>query len=307
MRSVGESGPAGPSETPAPEVSIVLPAYNEGQRLLPTLAAIRDTVKGGYQVIVVNDASTDGCCDALRADPPPFENLVLVDLPHRHGVARARNLGAEQATAPILVAMDAHCLPRQGWLEKLLAELHKPGVGIVAPQIVSADSPGATAFGLTIRDRELGVGWLHRQANQPYEVPLVGCACMAMTRQFFEAAGRFDAMRSYGMEDVEISIRCWLLGYSVIMVPGAEVAHWFKKNPFPVGWHDYLYNRLRTAVLHFDGEPLERILATLRGKPLFADAVSSLLASDVWTRYSFLRDARKHDAAWFCRKFEICI
>ncbi len=287
-----------------PEVSIILPVYNEGPRLCQTLAAIRDTANVSYEMIVVNDASTGACCDVLRADPPPFDNLVLVDLPQRQGVAQARNLGAGRAPG---VAMDAHCIPRAGWLEKLLDELHKPGVGIVAPQIGSIECPAATTFGLTIRDRELGVGCLHRQADQPYPVPLAGCACLVMTREFFDAVGRFDTMRTYGMEDVELCIRCWLLGYSVIMVPDAKVAHWFKKEPFPVGWHDYLYNRLRTAVLHFDGEPLARILAALRTKPAFSDAVSSLLASDVWTRYSMVRNHRKYDAAWFCRKFEISL
>ena len=80
----------------------------------------------------MNDASTDACCDPLRADPSPFENLVLVDLPKRRGVAQARNLGAERASAPVLLATDAHCIPRPRWLEKLLEELHKPGVGRVA-------------------------------------------------------------------------------------------------------------------------------------------------------------------------------
>jgi GT2 family glycosyltransferase len=290
-----------------PEVSIVLPVHNEGRRLGQTLAAIRDTVHIPYEVIVVNDASTDSCCDALRADPPPFENLVLVEPPRRVGVAGARNLGAAQARAPILAAMDAHCTPQQGWLERLLEEVDKPGVGIVAPQIRSLENPAATTFGLTIRNRELGVEWLNRRADQPYPIPLAGCACMVMKREFFEAVGRFDQMRSYGMEDAELCIRAWLLGYSVIMVPDAEVVHWFKKEPFPVGWHDYLYNRLRTAVLHFDGEPLQRILATLRTKPAFADAMASLLVSDIWERHSFVRSLRKRDAEWFCREFEIAL
>ncbi|HTX39062.1 MAG TPA: glycosyltransferase [Bryobacteraceae bacterium] len=292
------------------EVSIVLPAHNEGPRLCQTLAAIRDTVQVPYEVIVVNDGSTDSGCDALRTGPDagtPFENLVLVDLPQRRGVAAARNLGAERARAPVLVAMDAHCIPRPGWLEPLLEQLHQPGVGIVAPQISSVECPQATTFGLTIRDRELGVGWLGRQADRPYPVPLAGCACLVMRREFFEAAGRFDGMRSYGMEDVELCIRTWLLGYSVIMVPGAEVAHWFKKNPFPVNWHDYVYNRLRTAVLHFDGDRLKRILASLQGKPAFADAVASLLAGDIWERRERTRQHRQHDAEWFCRKFEIAL
>ncbi len=294
-----------PSSQPAPEVTIVLPAYNEGLRLCETLAAIRDTVNISYQTIVVNDGSTDSCCDFLRMDPSAFEDVLLVDLPNRQGVAYARNLGASHAQAPILIAMDAHCLPRPGWLQQLLHELQHPGVGIVAPQISSVECPSATAFGLTIRDRELGVGWLHRQGNKPYPVPMAGCACIAMTREFFEAVGRFDVFRSYGMEDVELCIRCWLLGYSVMMVPEAVVAHWFKKEPFSVGWHDFLYNRMRTAVLHFDGDRLERILTSLKSKPAFPDAVTTLFASDIWTRRQFVRESRMHDGEWFCKKFGI--
>jgi GT2 family glycosyltransferase len=307
MPTPGDCEPIAPASQPVPEVSIVLPVYNEGARLCQTLTAIRETTDVSHEIIVVNDGSTDSCCDSLRAAPSPYENLVLVDLPRRGGVAHARNLGAGQARAPVLAAMDAHCVPRHGWLEKLLEELHKPGVGIVAPQISSLECPATTTFGLTIRDRELGVDWLHRRASNPYPVPIVGCACMVMTREFFEAVGRFDAMRSYGMEDVELCIRAWLLGYSVIMVPDAEVAHCFNREPFAVGWQDYLYNRIRTAVLHFDGEPLQRILAALQPRPAFSDAVSSLLVSDVWPRYSAVRSLRKHDGAWFCRKFEIAL
>lgn len=290
-----------------PEASLVLPVYNEGRRLSESLAAIRDTTGVRYEAIVVNDASTDSCCDFLRADPPPFANVALVGLAERHGVAFARNLGAERAKAPVLVFMDGHCFPRRGWLERLLAELDKHEGGIVAPQISSFEDPRATTFGLTIRDRELGVGWLDRRGDEPYPVPLAGCACMVMTRAFFETVGRFDAMRSYGMEDVEMCVRCWLLGYPIIMVPQAEVAHLFKKAPTSPGWHDYVYNRLRTAVVHFEGERLERIVAALATKPAFAEAAGTLLLRDIWPRYSLLRAKRVYDADWFCRKFEIAI
>lgn len=290
-----------------PEVSIVIPAWNEGPRLRETLDALRGTVQIPHQVVIVNDTSTDGSCDFLRVRPHPFDNVTLLDAPHRLGVAACRNLGAEMAAAPIMVTLDAHCIPHPRWLETLLDALHTEHAGIAAPQIISAEAPSATTFGLTLRDRELGVEWLRRRGTEPYEVPLAGCACLAMTREFFVSAGRFEPMRSYGMEDVELCLRCWLLGYSVIMVPGAEVSHWFKKNPFPVGWHDYLYNRLRTAVLHFDGDRLERILAVLRPKPSFAEAAASMLSSDIWTRRAWIRDRRRRDAGWFCEKFGIAL
>jgi len=52
---------------------------------------------------------------------------------------------------------------------------------------------------------------------------------------------------------------------------------------------------------------LQRILAALQPRPAFSDAVSSLLVSDVWARYSAVRSLRKYDGAWFCRKFEIAL
>lgn len=286
-------------------VSVVIPVYNEGEWLRQTLGAIRETTDVPYEAIVVNDGSTDSCCDFLRPDAAAFGNVTLIDLETRHGVAGARNLGAGRATGPVLIFMDAHCFPHGGWLQRILDELHKPETGIVAPQISSVERPGATTFGLTLRDKELGVEWLPRRGDDPYPVPLVGGGCMAMRKEFFDNVGGFDPMRCFGMEDVELCIRCWLSGYSVTMVPKADVAHLFKKQGFPVGWHDLLYNRLRTAVLHFEGDPLERILACARTKPAFAEAACTLLASDVWTRYSFVRAMRKYDAEWFCRRFHI--
>jgi GT2 family glycosyltransferase len=288
-----------------PKVAIVLPVHNEGPRLYETLDAIRNSTTLAHEVVVVNDASTDAGCDFLRAHSPPFDHVALVDSPRRNGVASSRNLGAERARAPVLVFMDAHCAPRAGWLEKLLAELDQPNAGIVAPQISSLETPSVSTFGLRLCGRNFNVEWLPRRADQPYPVPLVGGGCMVMRKEFFESVGRFDTMRSFGVEDIEFCLRCWLFGYSVTMVPQAEVAHLFKKNAFPVGWHDHLYNVLRTAVLHFDGGQLQRILASARTKPAFSEAASTLLASDIWTRYSFVRARRKRDAEWFCKKFEI--
>jgi GT2 family glycosyltransferase len=288
-----------------PEISIVIPVHNEGPRLCQTLAAIRETTDVSFETIVVNDASTDSGCEFLRAPPSPSEKVVLVQMGRRNGVARSRNLGAERACAPVLVFMDAHCAPRAGWLEKLLAELDQPNAGIVAPQISSLETPSVSTFGLRLCGKNFNVEWLPRRGDQPYPVPLVGGGCMVMRKEFFESVGRFDTMRSFGVEDIEFCLRCWLFGYSVTMVPQAQVAHLFKKNPFPVGWHDHLYNVLRTAVLHFDGGQLQKILASARTKPAFSEAASTLLASDIWTRYSFVRARRKRDAEWFCKEFAI--
>jgi GT2 family glycosyltransferase len=121
-----------------PEASLVLPVYNEGRRLSETLAAIRDSTDVPYEAIVVNDASTDSCCNFLRADPPPFPDVVLIDLAKRHGVAPARNLGADRATAPVLVFMDGIAFPGAGGVS-----------GQLVPDTIRSEFPKARNGGLT--------------------------------------------------------------------------------------------------------------------------------------------------------------
>ena len=217
----------------------------------------------------------------------------------------------DDGSAPITTSLGrrpkrAAPFPQCGWLEKLLATLYKVDIGIISPCISVAGNTDVKGFGLTIINRDFLVRWLGKQADEPYEVPLVGGGCMTMKKSFFEAIGRFDTMRTFGVEDVELCIRCWLFGYPVIVVPNAEVAHWFKeKSNFYVGWQDYVYNLLRTAILHFDGESLARILDYLQTKPSFREAIESLLLSNIWERYGFVRAKQKHNAEWFYQRFAI--
>jgi len=202
------------------------------------------------------------------------------------------NLGAARATAPTLWHGCPLCSPPR-WLEKLLDELHKPASHRGAAD-VSIECP-RLPLRLTIRDRELGVGWLHRRANEPYPVPLAGCACMAMTGNLRNAAVS-DAMPAMN-EDVEMCMRC---GFSVICDhgPNAVVAHWFKKSRFPVGWHDYCTTgcapraalRRGTAGANSGRAAHETPSFPTRQQPAGERCLDAL---------GFVRNLRKHDADWF--------
>ncbi|MGQ0572328.1 MAG: glycosyltransferase family 2 protein [Armatimonadota bacterium] len=291
----------------APVVSFVIPVHNEGEMLYLTLEALRSSTAVDHETIVVDDGSTDSCCELLRSAPSLFENTLVLSTA-RIGAAAARNIGAASAHAPVVVFLDAHCFPRRGWLERLLTTLEDLDGGIVAPSISVAGNPGSQGFGLTILNSDFSVQWLPKEADRAYEVPVAGAACMAMKTAFFHKIGGFDAMRTLGLEDVELCIRCWLFGHSVMVVPDVEVAHVFKEqHTSHVPWQDYLYNMLRTAVLHFEGERLARIVHTLRADPAFPATATSLLLADILERYRFVRAQRKYDADWFCQKFTLNI
>lgn len=287
-----------------PEASIVIPVHNEGTFVALTIEAILATTDVRTEIVVVDDGSTDGCCDFLNG-APSYSGVRLVSQ-MRRGIAAARNRGAGEASAPILVFLDGHSFPTRGWLEGLMDVLERQTDAIVAPCISVAGHSAVKGYGMTITDRCFHYQWLSRDDPALYEVPVACGCCLAMRRDFFYALGAFDAMRLYGVEDVELSIRCWLSGHVVLVAPEIEVAHRFKDAGSPaISWEDYVYNALRTAVLHFDGHRRERIVEELAAMPGFTRAAQDLLVCDVWDRYQEVRGARRRDGDWFCERFGI--
>lgn len=290
----------------SPAVTIVIPAHNEAHRLRETILAIEDTADVPYEVIVVDDASTDGCA-ALLADED-HQHVRLVRSPVPLGVAGARNRGAEEARAPILLFMDAHCYPRPGSLSALRRALYGVGRGMVVPEITVHGDPSASGYGMTLAGPDLTPTWLPRLRDTPYPVP-IGCGCVQMCfRTWFEQVGRYDHMRTYGVEDLELSLRSWLLGGPVLVVPRASVAHYFRSaTTCRVAWSDVIHNVLRMARLHFDGARLDRIERHWAGHPDLGDALRMLQAGDLHEQRARFDRRRRRSADWYCETFEIAI
>ncbi|MEM7160127.1 MAG: glycosyltransferase [Myxococcota bacterium] len=292
-----------PARRDVPPVSVILASHGEGYRVMLTVEALRAATEIDYEVIVVDDGSSDGCCDFLRAHVDEYPEVTLVTQ-QRQGSAVARNSGVVHARAQTLVFMDAHCFPHAGWLPALLEVLERPGVGIATSAISVAGDPSTKGYGQTIGGPRLEATWLGRLQEEPFAVPVAGAGCLAMRRATFQAIGGFEPMRRYGHEDIELSIRCWLMGFDVVVDPKADVGHVFKKQTnFEVPWVDFLHNVLRTAVLHFDGEPLRAVLEGASGDPCFGPAMGLLLTGDIWERRAWVRSRAVRDGAWFYERF----
>jgi glycosyltransferase involved in cell wall biosynthesis len=85
-----------------PEVSVIVAAYNEQGCIADCLGSLMRQTHPSFEVIVVDDGSTDGTVDVVRR----FERVRLIQQPHL-GVARAINRGAQEARGEILLILDA--------------------------------------------------------------------------------------------------------------------------------------------------------------------------------------------------------
>ena len=294
-------------------VSVIVVSLNEGDYLRRTVDSLAASLPEDGEVIVVDDGSGDGSADFLDAG---YDRVTLLRPAERLGSARARNFGAQHARGRVLTFCDAHVAVPPDWAGPLLAALENPDVGAVMPAIrvmrypddyasATNHSKEARGYGLRWRDAALSVDWLGCKGREPYPVPLLGAAFMAMRRNLFAAIGGFDSgLAVWGSEDAELSIRLWTLGYECLVVPAVDVAHRFRhERPYRVEWETVLYNKLRLASIHFGPERRQRVIAHLKQNEGFSAAMARLGSSDAEIRSSQIQSLRRYDDDWFFQKF----
>ncbi len=109
-----------------PKLSIVIPAYNEEKVIAPTLVAVLAQDYPNFEVIVVNNASTDKTHEVASAYP------VKVVLEPKKGLLSARERGRIEATGDIIVNIDADCLPEKDWLTRGVKEFKNENIVAVS-------------------------------------------------------------------------------------------------------------------------------------------------------------------------------
>ena len=217
----------GKSDAP-PLVSVVIVAYQSGPTLARCLAALRAQTFSDFEILLVDNASTDGAPQqAAAADPAirflrPGANL---------GFAAGNNLAAREARGRWLVLLNPDAYARPGWLEALVAgTVRHPDVRCFTSLQMVADEPGLmdgagdvmTSAGIPFR------GGYRRRLPPMLPEGEVFSACGAATlidRDLFLGVGGFDERFFCYCEDVDLGYRLRLMGEATLLLPAAVVEH----------------------------------------------------------------------------------
>ena len=286
-------------------VSVVVVSHNEGGLLRQTVDSVLAGTSSLAEVVVVDDASSDGSADFLGADPS-YRAVRLISLPASVGISAARNAGARATRGDVIVFSDAHVNVHPGWDRPLAEALADPEVGEVAPAVGYFDGRDGFGYGFTWKEPSMRMKWLPA-TDVPTDVPFI-CGCfLAVRREVFEATGGFDeGMYRWGFEDAELSLRLWLAGYRCQVVPESKVGHQFRKRfPYEVDWSGVMYNGLRMAAVHLDTPAVERVVQHFSGRAAFGRAWSRLVASDTWDRRRSLVTERQRGVREFLETMEV--
>ncbi len=117
-----------------PKVSVIIPAYNEEKYIVKTLEALRQQDYPDYEVIVVNNASTDRTAEVVTSfiyrKGLTFKFRLLHE--RRQGTQFARECGRKASAGEIIAQLDADCLPPANWISKGVSLLQAKNVAAVA-------------------------------------------------------------------------------------------------------------------------------------------------------------------------------
>lgn len=198
-------------------LSVIIPVHNGGEGLRLCLRALETGVRPPDEVIVVDDASTDGSADLAES-----LGARVISLPGGPwGPARARNQGAAAAQGEILLFLDADVVVHTDTLAQVEREM--AGNPEAAALFGSYDaSPAASGF--VSRYKNLLHHYVHQHGRREASTFWAGCG--AVRQKVFTALGGFDERyRRPSVEDIEMGLRLRRAGYRIRLCPDIQVNH----------------------------------------------------------------------------------
>ncbi len=199
-----------------PKVSVIVCGYNGGSTLEACLQSLKTIDYPDYEVIVVDDGSTDNTQEIIR-NHPWVKSITQTN----HGLSFARNVGAAAATGEILAYTDSDCMADPDWLYYLVGTLLSGNyAGVGGPNI----SPPAQHWQQACVAAAPG-GPSHVLLTDVVAEHIPGCN-MAFHRWAFDKIGGFDPEYRKAGDDVDF---CWRLqqeGEVIAFSPSAIVWHY---------------------------------------------------------------------------------
>ena len=313
------------------QASIVVATHNEGAKLEKTLGSVFGSGEASdWEVIVADDASDDGSVEAAKERYPQVQ---IVGHTSRRGASATKALGATRAQGEAIVFLDAHVKPEQGALNRLVENVIRlQDSAIFTPQILALDTdtwtndPTQTGNGYGVSLATFDCFWIPTArldnvtvgGKQFYQSPaLIGCA-LALHRNLYHRLQGFDEdMRSWGVEDLDFGLKCWLQGYPILHDPSAVVGHRFRDrfDNYSVPMPDIICNQLRMARKNFS-DTVWRAWVT-KAQTRFTDPDEDC-PEGVWARgwhlfqqqrdsaeqeRRYLHANRSKDELWFAERF----
>ncbi|MDB9402547.1 glycosyltransferase [Microcystis aeruginosa CS-567/02-A1] len=204
--------------------SVVIPTYNRQPILEKCLRALEVQELSGsssvtdYEIVLIDDGSTDGTLEWLAAHKAEFPHVRCFEQDHA-GPAAARNLGVEKALGDTIIFIDSDLVVLKNFLQAHADALVQGGEKLGSDRFFT--------YGAVINTCNFA-----QPTAEPYKITDFSAAFfatgnVAIPKHWLEKAGLFDnSFQLYGWEDLELGVRLKKLGLQLIKCPAAVGYHW---------------------------------------------------------------------------------
>lgn len=244
------------------KISVIIVNYNAGKTLVDCISSVINQV---YEIIVVDNASTDDSIGLLKILFSDNSKLRIIINSSNLGFAKACNIGYRASTGVSVFFLNPDCVVGPDSLTLLNNCLHREAnCGMVGGLIINEDGTEQKGSRRDIPTpwnslvRGFGLSWVaHRfptiipdhyldtqpLPERPVEIPAISGSCMLVRREAVEDVGTLDEGYFLHCEDVDWCKRFGLKGWKIFFVPEAKVLHYqgicSKSRPIFVEWHKH--------------------------------------------------------------------
>ena len=209
-------------------ISVIVLNWNGKQHLKTCLSSLEKQIFRDFEIILVDNGSTDGSVDLVRE---LFPNIRLISLKTNLGFCAGNNVGIKSAKGDLIALLNNDTEVHPNWLEQLYEATQKSDAGFFASKMLLfdkrdiIDSAGDEFHTSGFAAKR---GWLQPDGLEyDYEKIVFGaCAGAALyRREMLTKIGLLDEDFFANGEDVDLSFRANLFGYMCLYVPTAKVYH----------------------------------------------------------------------------------
>ena len=207
----------------APKISVVIPCFNVRETIARTIASVQSQTEVNWEIITVDDGSTDGTLDTLIALAEADPRIRIVRQLNA-GVSAARNTGIQKSIAPVVAFLDGDDIWYRDYLAHVLAKLAtQPDLGFTFSRVDILDQhANPTGQSSSFTPGEISLGSLLR-GN-----PATTCSNLVVRREVFDDTGCFETRLNHAEDQLWMVMAC-LHGWKIEGIN--EVLMGYRTNP----------------------------------------------------------------------------
>ena len=204
-----------------PLVSVIIVNYNGKRHLEKCLESLMNVDYEKYEVILVDNNSTDNSVEFVKNVHP---SVIIIKLDNNYGFAEPNNIGAKNAKGELLLFLNNDTVVNPNFIREMVKVLNQDSEIAICQSLLLKPNGEVESSGDFIDI--LGRAYMSKEKETKVkEIFSARGASMMVRKKMFWELGGFDKNFFASFEDIDLSWRAWIWGYKIVLVPNSIVYH----------------------------------------------------------------------------------